>query len=125
MINFTGLCPECSDKLNHHSKKREIKRIKKQHKAIRRKKSRDEHEDPAESPASLPSPSKVPEDVRDNDSMQSHSDPMEASSSREPEPRVNEVAHQQLEQIFWKKSTNEEEKSREQEFDEYLADLLL
>lgn len=38
---------------------------------------------------------------------------------------VNEVAHQQLEQIFWSKSTNEEEKTREEEFDEYLADLLL
>lgn len=37
----------------------------------------------------------------------------------------NEVAHQQLEQIFWSKSTNEEDKTREEEFDEYLADLLL
>lgn len=37
----------------------------------------------------------------------------------------NEVAHQQLEQIFWSKSTNEEEKTREEEFDDYLADLLL
>lgn len=39
--------------------------------------------------------------------------------------RANEGAHQQLEQIFWSKSTNDEEKTREDEFDEYLADLLL
>lgn len=38
---------------------------------------------------------------------------------------ANEAAHQQLEQIFWSKSTNEEEKTREEEFDDYLADLLL
>lgn len=37
----------------------------------------------------------------------------------------NEGAHQQLEQIFWSKSTNDEDKTREEEFDEYLADLLL
>lgn len=37
----------------------------------------------------------------------------------------NGGAHQQLEQIFWSKSTNEEDKTREEEFDEYLADLLL
>lgn len=37
----------------------------------------------------------------------------------------NETAQKQLEQIFWSKSTNEEEKTREEEFDEYLADLLL
>lgn len=44
-----------------------------------------------------------------------------------PAPTItgNEVAHQQLEQIFWSKSTNDEEKTREEEFDEYLADLLL
>lgn len=37
----------------------------------------------------------------------------------------NEQAHQHLEQIFWSKSTNDEDKTREEEFDEYLADLLL
>lgn len=35
------------------------------------------------------------------------------------------VAAQNLEQGCWSKTTNQEEKSREEEFDEYLADLLL
>lgn len=39
--------------------------------------------------------------------------------------KPNDAGHQQLEQIFWSKSTNDEEKTREEEFDEYLADLLL
>lgn len=42
-----------------------------------------------------------------------------------PTSSGNDAAHQQLEQIFWTKSTNDEEKTREEEFDEYLADLLL
>lgn len=36
-----------------------------------------------------------------------------------------DAAQQQLEQIFWAKTTNEEEKTREEEFDDFLADLLL
>lgn len=47
----------------------------------------------------------------------------ESDSSTTNKP--NNPAHQQLEQIFWSKSTNDEEKTREEEFDEYLADLLL
>lgn len=35
------------------------------------------------------------------------------------------AAAQSLEQGCWSKTTNQEEKSREEEFDEYLADLLL
>lgn len=37
----------------------------------------------------------------------------------------NDTNHQRLEEMFWSKSSNEEEKTREEEFDEYLADLLL
>lgn len=121
-VILAGLCPECSDKLNYHSKKREIKRIKKQTKANRRRKSRDQPTD--ESSTASPTLSTAPDDSRANDSVPC-SDTMEPSSSRGPEPRVNAVAHKQLEQIFWTKSTSEEEKTREEEFDEYLADLLL
>lgn len=39
--------------------------------------------------------------------------------------RGSDAAHQQLEQIFWTKSTEDVEKTREEEFDDYLADLLL
>lgn len=42
-----------------------------------------------------------------------------------PPNRTNDVAHQQLEQIFWSRSTDDVEKTREEEFDDYLADLLL
>lgn len=50
---------------------------------------------------------------------------MTSDESTAPIVTGNGGAHQQLEQIFWSKSTNEEEKTREEEFDEYLADLLL
>lgn len=41
------------------------------------------------------------------------------------QPVVNDAAHHQLEQIFWTKTTNEVEKTRDEEFDEYLSNLLL
>lgn len=49
----------------------------------------------------------------------------EPETADAPSSSGSEAAHQQLEQIFWTKSTNEEEKTREEEFDDYLADLLL
>lgn len=45
--------------------------------------------------------------------------------SGEYEANKNKTTHQRLEEMFWSKSLNEEEKTREEEFDEYLADLLL
>lgn len=41
------------------------------------------------------------------------------------EERVSVAPTPNLEQACWTKTTNQEEKSREEEFDEYLADLLL
>lgn len=98
------MCPECSEKLNYHSKKREVKRIKK-HSKYPNKRSKDSSA--TTSTASTP--------AHDTDTS------IETTSA----PILNEPAHQQLEQIFWTKSTNEEEKTREEEFDDYLADLLL
>lgn len=49
----------------------------------------------------------------------------EIRSTEPPDQAAHQAVHQQLEQIFWTKSTNEEEKTREEEFDDYLADLLL
>lgn len=103
-----GLCPECSEKLNYHSKKREVKRIKKKSKH----KKRSSDDGGAASSSLATSDSAVPME--------------ELQTTQEPDNcGHNDVAQKQLEQIFWAKSTNEEEKTREDEFDEYLADLLL
>lgn len=45
-----GLCPECSDKLNYRSKKREVKRLKKKKKTKHKDKQVVENESEGESP---------------------------------------------------------------------------
>lgn len=106
---YTGLCPECSDKLNYHTKKREVKRSKK-------KTKRNKHS---------ASTSSTTEESLPAEGGTSSTDQLETPAEDIAEPsQGNETAHRQLEQIFWQKSTNEEEKTREEEFDEYLADLL-
>lgn len=52
-------------------------------------------------------------------------DTPQTDSIETPQNATENRAVQQLEQIFWSKSTNDEEKSREEEFDDYLANLLL
>lgn len=114
MINFPiGLCPTCSDKLNYHSKKREAKRMKKHTKHA------SQRYDAGAGPSSvLQATTSHDSTVRENE--------MTTSQNIDSLPnRTNDVAHQQLEQIFWSKSTDDVEKSREEEFDDYLADLLL
>ncbi|XP_075975115.1 protein FRA10AC1 homolog isoform X2 [Anticarsia gemmatalis] len=97
------LCPECSDKLNYKSKKREIKRLKKSQKKKKKSKKVTDEEDDEET-ATEPTESTV-----------------EPSTSAEIVPTEN-IAEESL----WKKSVPEtEEKSREEEFEEYLEDLLL
>lgn len=112
------MCPDCSDKLNYHSKKREVKRIKKHTKSNKHK----------HRTIDLPSSSSQPVSDSSGEGNSSTEQQVEANQ-HEMQPTVptpaNEAAHQQLEQIFWSKSTNEEEKTREEEFDDYLADLLL
>lgn len=110
---FVGLCPDCSNKLNYHSKKREVKRMKK-------KSKHGKHKNEDNAPGS--STSSCMNTQNSSTTEQYTNAPDELSA---PSVTGNEVAHQQLEQIFWSKSTNDEEKTREEEFDEYLADLLL
>lgn len=116
---IVGLCPECSHKLNYHSKKREVKRMKKQAKHSKHSKHTHEHEDDAPNSSASTSHVKTEAVSPTEDRMDTSEEDGAASS------KGNEAAHHQLEQIFWTKSTNEEEKTREEEFDEYLADLLL
>lgn len=69
--------------------------------------------------------SAVPQRARNEQTDEQNNESSEQSTAEAQAYRGNDVAHQQLEQIFWTKSTNPVEKSREEEFDEYLADLLL
>lgn len=114
LINFfsIGLCPDCSDKLNYHSKKREIKRLKKNTK----------HNKHNGNPRSI-SPSVQSTSSRINDEGESSAGTIPSDNAMQT--AGSDAAQQQLEQIFWAKTTNEEEKTREEEFDEFLADLLL
>ncbi|XP_022835583.1 protein FRA10AC1 homolog isoform X2 [Spodoptera litura] len=97
------LCPECSKLLNYRSKKREVKRLKKSQKKTKKAKKpdKDENGDEDQCPG-------TPEGA------------LEASTSAEATvPEDDEAA-------LWKKGSEEiEEKSREDEFEEYLEDLLL
>ncbi|XP_047524241.1 protein FRA10AC1 homolog isoform X2 [Pieris napi] len=92
------LCPECSEKINYRSKKREIKRLKKSHKKKKRGKESVEEDDV---------PQIETEDISE-----------EPSTSV---PAVNDDGNS-----LWKKGVQEtEEKSREEEFEDYLEELLL
>ncbi|XP_032516613.2 protein FRA10AC1 homolog isoform X2 [Danaus plexippus] len=94
------LCPECSAKLNYRSKKREVKRLKRRSK---RKKNRNDSD----------------EDSEDNDERaEIEPEVGEPSTSQETEPGNDES--------LWKKGAQEnEEKTREEEFEDYLSELLL
>ncbi|XP_055316331.1 protein FRA10AC1 homolog [Sitodiplosis mosellana] len=108
------LCPICSDKLNYHSKKREVKRMKKQ-----TKHNSHRHNDVAASSVSPQATTSYDSTERGNKTnISQHTDAI-------PNSKASDAAHQQLEQIFWSKSTDDVEKTREEEFDDYLADLLL
>ncbi|XP_053604833.1 protein FRA10AC1 homolog isoform X2 [Plodia interpunctella] len=100
------LCPECSKKLNYRSKKREIKRLKKGQKKRKRDKSRQKSDD-EEGRFSPHTPE--PEDLEPE---------AETSTSKSVEDTNADS--------LWKKAPQDtEEKTREEEFEEYLEDLLL
>ncbi|XP_026489826.2 protein FRA10AC1 homolog isoform X2 [Vanessa tameamea] len=99
------LCPECSNKLNYKSKKREIKRIKKNQKKKRQR--TDKYEDDSENEEDETGPS---ESVAE-----------EPSTSAQTAEEIDNI-----EDSLWKKGIQEvEEKTREEEFEDYLTDLLL
>lgn len=109
-----GLCPDCSKKLNYHSKKREVKKLKKE----RRKSGRSKYQESQSSPSC------------------STSDPLSNNTTAEVEKLgavdvvVGKIVQleknvESLEKQCWTKPSDVEDKSREEEFDEYLEDLLL
>ncbi|CAG4930019.1 unnamed protein product [Colias eurytheme] len=98
------LCPECSAKLNYRSKKREIKRLKKN---LKRKKKRNVEDDKSES------------EDENNEIVPEETQVEEPSTSKTDETADSGNS-------LWKKGIQEtEEKSREEEFEDYLEDLLL
>lgn len=108
---FSGLCPPCSEKLNFHSKKREVKRLKKKEKKEhRRSKSRETSSQETE--------------VSENKSKET-SQESPANPEREVHQNQPTTSHYHDDSIWSKKNPEVEEKSREDEFDEYLQDLLL
>lgn len=111
MIIFPkGLCPICSNKLNYHSKKREAKRMKNN--------TKQRYDDGNSTSSVVQATTSNDLTVREIETGTSQNIDMLPN-------RTSDVAHQQLEQIFWSKSTDDVEKTREEEFDDYLADLLL
>lgn len=95
------LCPECSSKLNYGSKKREVKRIQKKKTGKRKqqtekRKGKDERQQPSSS-------------TKTSDDSESTEEKTESEMSR-----------------IWKETGRpDEEKAREEEFEEYLEDLFL
>ncbi|CAK1555323.1 unnamed protein product [Leptosia nina] len=96
------LCPDCSEKLNYKSKKREIKRIKKSHKKKKKQQRSDSEEE-------------------DEITV-----PQEASSEVLDEASTSGKIKNEDDSSLWKKGAQDtEEKSREEEFGDYLEELLL
>lgn len=114
------LCASCSDKLNYHSKKREIKRLKKRERKERHFGKRRNDESDVDLPAG-----EVPistQNVQDDRGVAEADPSIETAAHREEEiPSSSSAAADSC----WTKGPEMEEKSREEEFDEYLEDLLL
>ncbi|XP_031842848.1 protein FRA10AC1 homolog [Nomia melanderi] len=96
------LCPECSIKLNYRSQKREVKR----HKALKRLGRNLEPQN------SVPSTSTITIKIEENEAINNAEESV-AQTERD-------------ESAIWKeKPADNLEKTREEEFEEYLADLLM
>lgn len=107
-----GLCPDCSKKLNHHSKKREVKKLKKE----RRKSGRSKYQGNESSSCS----SSVSLSIKSATDNEKTDDAVVVRTNVEMEKNG-----ESLEKQCWTKPSDVEDKSREEEFDEYLEDLLL
>uniref|UniRef100_A0A2A4J5W9 Protein FRA10AC1 homolog n=1 Tax=Heliothis virescens TaxID=7102 RepID=A0A2A4J5W9_HELVI len=97
------LCPGCSDLLNYRSKKREVKRLKKSHKKTRR--------------------ARIPDKEGNGENGHNSGAP---DDRVEPSTSAEAVTSETDEGSLWKTDSQEnEEKTREEEFEEYLEELLL
>lgn len=103
-------------KLNYHSRKREVKRIKKEAKRSHKEKRTKGKRSP--SPGTSTS-------RNDNDETSQSNNGDSASDNEIESDNVKEPPVSTLEEKCWTKAPDIEDKSREEEFDDYLADLLL
>ncbi|XP_033308071.1 protein FRA10AC1 [Bombus bifarius] len=98
------LCPECSIRLNYRSQKREAKK----HKTLKRLGTN------TETPSSMPSTSTVPIKIEEDKGTSNVGKSIDDTEKDEDESKI------------WKEKPIENlEKTREEEFEEYLADLLM
>lgn len=102
------LCPECSTKLNYRSQKREVKRKK----ALKRLSTH------SESNINMPSTS---DDTCDN--IEIKEEPVQTPEN--VNENINEELENEKSNIWKEKPVETVEKSREEEFEEYLADLFM
>uniref|UniRef100_A0A2M3ZBD6 Protein FRA10AC1 n=1 Tax=Anopheles braziliensis TaxID=58242 RepID=A0A2M3ZBD6_9DIPT len=109
------LCPKCSDKLNYHSKKREVKRMKKRERRAKTTKHKPRVRSSSECSVERNTPEKEPTTEEPSEEPTDSPDRAEHITSSEPQNFEN----------TWTKGPEVEEKTREEEFDEYLEDLLL
>nr|CAG4646675.1 EOG090X0H59 [Macrothrix elegans] len=105
------LCDDCSYKLNYHHKKKEVTQKKKKHKKEKKKEKRrsSSRVESRESGSTLDDSSVIPE---------SEMEEPKPSSSAEQEPITSTEIWREAQQTA-------EEKSRDEEFEEYLEDLFL
>ena len=105
------LCPDCSYKLNYHSKKREIKKEKKMKKEAkkRRRRKNDSDDDEEDDDDDDESGSAAPRDVKGSGAGASDAGPSQdpATHWKGPAPKIDE------------------DKSKDEEFEDYLEDLFM
>lgn len=95
-----GLCPDCSKKLNYHTKKREVKRLKRKHHTASKKKKR----------------------ISTGEGSSKLDDGAESAAANK---EIEEKQDENVDDSPWSNQKPVETKSREEEMEEYLDDLLL
>lgn len=111
MIPLIGLCPGCSDKLNYHTRKREVKRLKRK---TKRKSS-----------SSKSAKTDVQLQQSPSTSHRSQSEEAEPVDDEPPPFETRSIQEPIDDESLWKKNNEVDVKGRDEEFDDYLADLLL
>lgn len=106
------LCPSCSQKLNYHSKKREVKR-----KRLNRSRDKTKRHTVKSVDESHVSPNAS--------TSQCYDETVEISNESPNLEQVRTIRDPLDDESLWKKSNETDTKGRDEEFDDYLADLLL
>ena len=110
---FSRLCPDCSYKLNYHHKRKEVTKKAKKRKSsgrYKKKKNKKRRSREGDDPSSSSSSSESSEDEHVKAAR-------EAKKEAENEKKASEI---------WKEPLQiEQEKSREENFDEFLEDLFM